>query len=213
MTEVESRMIDFGTIRVGDTDFPVQLTPSGMFVAEIAGETETSETLGGLRSMLSKVIRGTRLEVGFVTGDGDEGVVRGLHASQHKLLVTWKDGEKGTLDTFEHVFPAGELSEQELVDLRHWVLVRNEGQRKVREYRSRGVPVKKLFDEIAPRFKDRNGGYTRVVKFGERRGDAALLSGVEFTGGEEQAKGKQPKKKRSAKKTTEREARQAAALA
>ena len=73
--------------------------------------------------------------------------------------------------------------------------------------------VKKLFDEIAPRFKDRNGGYTRVVKFGERRGDAALLSVVEFTGGEEQAKGEQPKKKRSAKKTTEREARQAAALA
>src|SRR5713101_3681943 len=30
--------------------------------------------------------------------------------------------------------------------------------------------VKKLFDEIAPRFKDRAGGYTRVVKFGMRRG-------------------------------------------
>jgi large subunit ribosomal protein L17 len=35
--------------------------------------------------------------------------------------------------------------------------------------------VKKLFDEIAPRFKDRNGGYTRVIKFGHRRGDAAML--------------------------------------
>src|SRR5258708_28568629 len=36
--------------------------------------------------------------------------------------------------------------------------------------------VKKLFDDIAPRFKDRSGGYTRVVKFGWRRGDAAQLS-------------------------------------
>jgi large subunit ribosomal protein L17 len=36
--------------------------------------------------------------------------------------------------------------------------------------------VKKLFDEIAPRFKDRAGGYTRVVKFGMRRGDAAPIS-------------------------------------
>ena len=42
--------------------------------------------------------------------------------------------------------------------------------------------VKKLFDEIAPRYKDRAGGYTRVVKFGFRRGDAAQLSIIEFTG-------------------------------
>ena len=59
--------------------------------------------------------------------------------------------------------------------------------------------VKKLFDEIAPRFKDRNGGYTRVIKFGHRRGDAAMLSVIEFTGSEEQTKAKKPRK-RSAKK-------------
>ena len=73
--------------------------------------------------------------------------------------------------------------------------------------------VKKLFDEIAPRFKDRNGGYTRVIKFGHRRGDAAMLSVIEFTGQEEQSKSKKPRK-RSAKKdgaTTERPRRAAAA--
>ena len=53
--------------------------------------------------------------------------------------------------------------------------------------------VKQLFDEIAPRFKDRNGGYTRVVKFGFRRGDAAPLSIIELVGNEAQA---QPKKRR-----------------
>lgn len=31
----------------------------------------------------------------------------------------------------------------------------------------------KLFDEIAPKYKDRNGGYTRIIKMGPRRGDAA----------------------------------------
>jgi large subunit ribosomal protein L17 len=35
--------------------------------------------------------------------------------------------------------------------------------------------VAKLFNDIAPRMKERNGGYTRVLKLGERRGDAAEL--------------------------------------
>ena len=45
--------------------------------------------------------------------------------------------------------------------------------------RSRRV-VKKLFEEIAPRFRERPGGYTRITKVGLRRGDGAALSMIEL---------------------------------
>jgi len=43
--------------------------------------------------------------------------------------------------------------------------------------------VRKLFDTLAPRFKDRAGGYTRIIKVGWRRGDAAPVSLIELVGG------------------------------
>jgi large subunit ribosomal protein L17 len=45
---------------------------------------------------------------------------------------------------------------------------------------SRAV-VKRLFEEIAPRFKERAGGYTRIIKLGNRRGDAAPISVIQLT--------------------------------
>ena len=40
--------------------------------------------------------------------------------------------------------------------------------------------VSKVFNELAPRYKDRNGGYTRIIKMSERRGDNALTVVLEL---------------------------------
>jgi|TARA_B100000085_G_scaffold258861_1_gene261228 large subunit ribosomal protein L17 len=53
--------------------------------------------------------------------------------------------------------------------------------------------VIKLFETLAPRYKDRNGGYTRVLKAGFRYGDAAPLAVVEFVDRDVSAKGAKDK--------------------
>jgi large subunit ribosomal protein L17 len=49
--------------------------------------------------------------------------------------------------------------------------------------------VKKLFETIGPRYKDRAGGYTRVLKAGFRRGDSAPVAVIEFVDRDRDAKG------------------------
>jgi large subunit ribosomal protein L17 len=65
--------------------------------------------------------------------------------------------------------------------------------------------TKKLFADLAPRFADRPGGYTRIIRVGWRIGDGAELAILEFIGSELKKKDKKQKKQKSEDAPEEKE--------
>ena len=61
-------------------------------------------------------------------------------------------------------------------------------RRQVHSYLLKEAIAKKVFDTIAPTFADRKGGYSRIIKLGNRKGDGADIAIIELLGSELEAK-------------------------
>ncbi len=91
-----------------------------------------------------------------------------------EVTVTSKKGGESVEKTIKKDMPSKLNARRKILSVLYPVVeVPADGKKK----RANTVTVNmanKLFDEIAPKYVDRNGGYTRIVKIGQRRGDGAM---------------------------------------
>jgi large subunit ribosomal protein L17 len=81
-------------------------------------------------------------------------------------------------------------------------------RRQLQSFLLRDSVAKKVFESIAPRFSDRNGGYSRIIKLGNRKGDGADLAIIELLGSElevKKAERAEKAKEKGSKKSTKAE--------
>ncbi len=94
---------------------------------------------------------------------------------QHGRITTTLHKAKELRPVAEKIVTRGRI---DTVPARRWV----------RQWLPDRTLVKKLFDEVSPRFADRPGGYLRIAKLGPRKGDGAEMAILEFVDHEFEAK-------------------------
>lgn len=109
---------------------------------------------------------------------------------ENERIVTTLPKAKELRPIAEKVITRGK---DDTVHARRWVLARMPNTEK------RRTMVKKVFDDIAPRFSQRPGGYLRIVKLGPRQGDGAEMAVLEFVEREGAAAAPPPEEKKAKK--------------
>lgn len=109
---------------------------------------------------------------------------------ENERIVTTLPKAKELRPIAEKLITRGKI---DTVHARRWVLSRMPNSEK------RRTMVKKVFDEIAPRFTERPGGYLRIVKLGPRQGDGAEMAVLEFVEREAATAAAEPEERKGKK--------------
>ena len=139
------------------------LLANGKIVTTEAKAKEIRKVAEGLIALAVK--EKDNFETVKVTGKDKDG----------KRVKEVKDGKKVTVyDEVEKEIkkdlPSRLHARREMMKVLYTVKTVEEGKKKAKEVDM----VAKIFDEIAPKYATRNGGYTRIVKIGQRKGDGAM---------------------------------------
>lgn len=118
---------------------------------QIAGR-KLSRTSGQRKALFRSLIRELYIHERIIT---TEAKARAVRSDAEKLITKAKHGLSGKI-------------------------ARVHAQRQVVAYLNDKTVAKKVFDELAPRYMERNGGYTRILKLGKRFGDAAEMAIIEL---------------------------------
>ena len=105
------------------------------------------------------------------------GRVRAHRSAMLRGMVTYLL-EKGSIETTVTRAKEVRAMAEKMITLGKEDTLHN--KRQALSYITKEDVVKKLFDEISPKYKDVNGGYCRIIKTGPRRGDAAEMCIIEL---------------------------------
>lgn len=115
---------------------------------------------------------------------------------EHERVVTTKEKAKEARKLAEKMITRAKLN----LDLQEGDAKAVHNKREIlKRINDRSVMVK-LFNDIAPRCKERNGGYTRILLLGKRQGDSAEMAILELVDKKVEVPAEEPKDKKSKKK-------------
>ena len=126
---------------------PVTVNEQGHFIATWNEQEFRAESFSTIRSHIKDAVRAARVQVPFIAMNGRRGVIRGFHASQRSILVTWDGGVKDSIDTYSKVFP-GDIDPHVIEEIITLEQTRAKIMDRLQELRAPAIPAEQFLNDF-----------------------------------------------------------------